>query len=609
MKINTLENNKSPPLIALGTAFILFLFVIQGAKAVTYISSCSVLDQEGETYYVTNHININSSPCINITANNIVLDCQYYGFWESGEYVIYAEGVNNITIQNCYIHPYSNNIYLKNSNYSVVRNITGTPITLHNSNFNVFENIITREYTYGAIGIHIVDSSFNNISNSNVYGWYYGIKFSGYCTNNTIKNLISRNSIWVEGNSNTIENVIGYGMLRDIGNRNVFKNITVYGGRLETNNFDNLIDAVIYTDIVSIASNNTLKNIIVFSNYVGIGNSNNITNMNVTSSNGITILSSNILNNVFVNGSSNIGINVTGSSNILDNVMVVNSVYGIYLDNDYNTIKNSIIKDNQYGIWINRGQFNLIYNNLFNNTNNVYFNNSNVNYWNTTKQFGKRIYGRGLEIGGNYWTNPEGNGYSDTCSNEDKDGFCDEPYVLLEDPPNIDYLPLTMPPPPLPPQITLNIPENNSKLYTQDISFSFIAIDDSANILECSIYLDGLLNETNSSVLNNTLTNFLIKGISYGEHSWFINCSDSEVSNTSEVRYFIITIPRLSDLGLGGIMGALIIIVMFSLVPFFVLRDYLLNPEISFSGMIKILLAIVVVIAFIIVFAGITGWL
>jgi len=58
--------------------------------------------------------------------------------------------------------------------------------------------------------------------------------------------------------------------------------------------------------------------------------------------------------------------------------------------------------------------------------------------------------------------------------------------------------------------------------------------------LTCSIYLDGSLNQTNNSVQNGTLTSFLINGISYGSHSWYINCTDGELSNVSEIRYFTI---------------------------------------------------------------------
>ncbi|MEM4714053.1 MAG: PGF-pre-PGF domain-containing protein [Candidatus Nanoarchaeia archaeon] len=97
-------------------------------------------------------------------------------------------------------------------------------------------------------------------------------------------------------------------------------------------------------------------------------------------------------------------------------------------------------------------------------------------------------------------------------------------------------------PPNQAPQITLNLlPVNNTQFNnTQNINFNFTAIDDNSAILNCSIYLDNILNQTNSSVQNNTLTNFLITSIAYGDHNWHINCSDGELSNVSEMRYFSI---------------------------------------------------------------------
>jgi len=66
------------------------------------------------------------------------------------------------------------------------------------------------------------------------------------------------------------------------------------------------------------------------------------------------------------------------------------------------------------------------------------------NYFNTTKQLGTRIYSAGGYIGGNYWTNPTGNGYSDTCIDSNKDGFCDEPLNLSNGTSvAYDYLPLS----------------------------------------------------------------------------------------------------------------------------------------------------------------------
>ncbi|HMB44783.1 MAG TPA: NosD domain-containing protein, partial [Candidatus Methanoperedens sp.] len=64
---------------------------------------------------------------------------------------------------------------------------------------------------------------------------------------------------------------------------------------------------------------------------------------------------------------------------------------------------------------------------------------SNVNNWNTTKQSGTNIVG-GLYLGGNYWAYPNGTGFSQTCSDANKDGICDSIYELYAG--NKDFLPL-----------------------------------------------------------------------------------------------------------------------------------------------------------------------
>jgi parallel beta-helix repeat protein len=130
---------------------------------------------------------------------------------------------------------------------------------------------------------------------------------------------------------------------------------------------------------------------------------------------------------------------------IKDSTIANNNNSGVSLgqSSDFNTIENSIIQNNtRYGIYLYSAGSNLIYNNLFNNINNFYFDGTIYsNYWNTTRQTGSRIYSAGTEIGGNYWTNSTGNGYSDTCTDADKDGFCDDPYVLNAN--NTDYLALS----------------------------------------------------------------------------------------------------------------------------------------------------------------------
>lgn len=58
---------------------------------------------------------------------------------------------------------------------------------------------------------------------------------------------------------------------------------------------------------------------------------------------------------------------------------------------------------------------------------------------NTTVTTSTNILG-GLYLGGNYWSNPSGTGYSDLCTDTDGDGFCDTPYTVSG---ITDLLPLT----------------------------------------------------------------------------------------------------------------------------------------------------------------------
>ena len=159
----------------------------------------------------------------------------------------------------------------------------------------------------------------------------------------------------------------------------------------------------------------------------------------------------NIATIFFYNSSNNEVINCTLDYNYDDGISFSS-------DSGNNTIRDSKIlrTSSGYGIKIvDSGSVpNKIYNNIFNNTNNFYFSGAIYsNYWNTTKQSGDNVFNSNNPyIGGNYWTNSTGSGYSDTCTDSESDGFCDDAYII--DPGqtgnNTDYLPLSnqyVPPP------------------------------------------------------------------------------------------------------------------------------------------------------------------
>ena len=279
------------------------------------INSCQNLNQEGQTYYLTqNIIDSTNSTCMNIIANNIILDCQGYMIdGVDNGYGIYSEK-SNITIKNCFIKDWGEGIYL-----------------------------------YLSSDIKIINSTFSS----------------------------------------------------------------------------NLGEGILFFS----SSNNQVINSTFSYNYYGITNYNS--NTQITNS----IFSSNEGDGILISYSSNV--------QITNSTFKSNSIRGLnfYLSNN-SIVYNNIIQDNYIGIYLEEGYGNKFYNNLLNNTKNFdYYGTIYPNYWNTTRQTGTRIYSNGTEIGGNYWTNSSGNGYSDTCEDLDYDGFCDQPLNLTIN--NTDYLPLS----------------------------------------------------------------------------------------------------------------------------------------------------------------------
>ncbi len=96
------------------------------------------------------------------------------------------------------------------------------------------------------------------------------------------------------------------------------------------------------------------------------------------------------------------------------------------------------------------------------------------------------------------------------------------------------------------PIIELNLPANAATAQPKDLTFNFTATDNIATSMICSIYIDNVLNQTNSSTRNNTLTNFNINGISEGLHYWNITCNDTVGNgNWSSTRSFTVNVTPI----------------------------------------------------------------
>ncbi|MEQ9729192.1 MAG: NosD domain-containing protein [Candidatus Methanoperedens sp.] len=371
--------------IAVGITALAILLLAGGAKAATPISSCITISSPGEYVLNTSIINSGAPSCIDITSSNVVFDGNGYtieGISEQNTYGIYvynsSKTIMNVTVKNLTAKDWFSGINYVNAANGSVANIIAT-----SNNYNGI-------YTYSSshiilsnssasnnlIGIYMSHSSNNTLSGNNASNNMNGIYLEASSHNNTLSGNNASN------NSNQGIWIIG-------GNNNILRSNTV--------NFNNLgIDLEYSSDNNTLNENNAGFNTI-----------------------GILIEKSSISNTL-------IGNNVS------------NNLNGIFLTNNNILTSNIVSNNNNRGISLGSG--NLIYNNYFNNSNNSdIVDGTGSNTWNITKTAGTNIVD-GPYLGGNFWANPNGTGFSQTCKDSNSDGICDSLYVL--DVNNIDYFPL-----------------------------------------------------------------------------------------------------------------------------------------------------------------------
>ncbi|MEK6940619.1 MAG: S8 family serine peptidase [Nanoarchaeota archaeon] len=101
---------------------------------------------------------------------------------------------------------------------------------------------------------------------------------------------------------------------------------------------------------------------------------------------------------------------------------------------------------------------------------------------------------------------------------------------------------------PNPLNVELIFPDNDTYLNYSSINFRFNASDNNSEVINCSLYINDLYNQTNTSTLSYQLTNFTIS-LDEGLATWQISCNGSGNSNiTSEKRILHVdkTIPTVS---------------------------------------------------------------
>jgi parallel beta-helix repeat protein len=131
--------------------------------------------------------------------------------------------------------------------------------------------------------------------------------------------------------------------------------------------------------------------------------------------------------------------------NVLSGNLVFKNARGIYLgSSDGNTLTGSTVQNNNvYGLYVcGASDRNTIYNNYFNDTS-MTIQNGVGNIYNITKTAGTNIVG-GPYIGGNYWANPGGTGFSQKAVDKNGDGISDSAYTRITGSRYSDYLPLVI---------------------------------------------------------------------------------------------------------------------------------------------------------------------
>ena len=347
----------------------------------------SRLVESGGYYYMSSDILDTSSwaACFIIMNNSITINCnnkrlvKYVAL--TGLYlgIGYTSGsYNNITIGNCSIENWDAAIYMTSGNNVDIHNIY-----VYNSSLGI----------YIPVSGVIISNIF--VMNSSTYGVTIG------------SNSVLRDSIITDS---------GTGVY--LGNNATSINVTVANSTIG-----------FYAE-----NSNSSTLVYVTSMY------NTDSGLYIESSNASVINSSFIFNNIGVEfvGTIKAYVNISGANISSNNIGLYVNTIGIL------NLTSSIISNNtNYGIYGYPAT--TVYNNILNNTVNympVNYGSRIVN-WNTTLQPGYNIWNSSLGyIGGNLWTNPDGNGYSDICNDTDYNGFCDDPYIINSTTGDIDYLPI-----------------------------------------------------------------------------------------------------------------------------------------------------------------------
>lgn len=387
--------------------------------------TCGVISTS-DVYTLENNITSNTT-CLTINVSNVNLDCQgytiNYGLASLNRSFGVISTVNtNVTVKNCVlvsgsVNRFNHAIYYNNSNQGMIENNTITTnsskshgiILLDLSNSNVVKDNTITTLMGGSDGIYIIkNSSSNNITGNTIstYKSGSGIRFHKYANFNAVEN-------------NVITNSFGVGI--------------IVGGRSSSNTLkNNTISRTNYS-----ISSWSAPAILLADNNGNTVDSNTITLKN--GGNAIEVVNS---RSNTINGNT---LDVPGRGGGISFALYARS----------NTIKdNTITAENPINTEGITTRLNTFYNNIFNttlkNVSGIHLEGPHLNTWNTARQNSTTNIIGGNTLGGNYWANTNGTGYSETCTDTDNDDICDGVYTIgtshsTSPVTHKDYLPLAKP--------------------------------------------------------------------------------------------------------------------------------------------------------------------
>jgi PGF-pre-PGF domain-containing protein len=354
---------------------------------------------------------------------------------------------------------YTENIRITTTPSLVIRSESGKPedtiITAKSSTTSVFYTEVNNTTISGfkitgvgsssAAGVYLVRCSNCTITNNDLSDNYQGVylRYSDY--NRVLNNVVlgeSKGIYLQDSNYNTISgngvnSSTQYGIHLTRSQRN-----TLSSNIANLNNHGIVLENANYNDLTG----NTVNSNRGYGLYLTNSSNCGLTGNTATNSErGIYLIRSNSTtisgNEVLENTKYGILISYSNYNTISGN-KANKTTGGIFLDSaSGNTVSGNTVASNSIsGLYMCPGsRSNHVFNNYLNNTYNADIRNTR-NTWNTTRTTGTNIVG-GSYVGGNFWANPSGTGFSQTAQDANGDGIADSEYAGTN---FTDYLPLVI---------------------------------------------------------------------------------------------------------------------------------------------------------------------